>query len=197
MLRKLRWLLLIVAVLATLVAIFVRRNPLIFNESLWGHAHCIKIAGLQLGGFAQEHGGKFPYDPKGYGNALVLLDPDIYFSLTGPGYDATPFHAAKRNGTELSDEDCGRVYVQGLTVKSNAEIALLFDKIPTPGGDHCHFPHRLWAPLGREVWLVGTGSPFVTETEWPEFAKRQIEMLVNEGFEREKAEQLYARQPNH
>src|SRR5262245_7659463 len=117
--RKLRRFCLIVVAIAILVAIYVWCNPLVFNESCWGHAHCIKIAGLQLHAFAGEHEGKFPFHPKGYGNALLLMDPDIYFALTGPGYDATPFHHARGNGTELSEEDCGRVYVQGLTNKSN------------------------------------------------------------------------------
>src|SRR5258708_7490107 len=87
--------------------------------------------------------------PPAYGNALLLLDEGCYFALTGPGYDAAAFHVAKRSSTELNEGDCGRVYVQGLSKKSHRGIALLFDKVPTPGGDHCHFPQRLWAPLGR------------------------------------------------
>jgi hypothetical protein len=94
-------------------------------------------------------------------------------------------------GAELSEEDCGRVYVQGLTRKSNPEIALLFDKLPTPGGDHCHFPMRLWAPLGREVWLVGTAMHFIREQDWPDFARAQVELLVADGFDRREAERLY------
>jgi hypothetical protein len=186
------WLLSALIVVALLAVIYVRSNPLVFNESLWQHAHCIKIAGLQLHGHAHDHGGKFPFHPKGYGNALLLLDPDTYFALTGPGYDAAPFHAAKLTGKDLSEEDCGRVYVQRLTTKSNSEIALLFDKLPTPGGDHCHFPNRLWARLGREVWFVSGHMEFVAESSWPEFAQKQVKLLVEEGFDREEAEGLFA-----
>lgn len=195
--RKLGWLLLLAAVALILTAVYVHTHPLVFNESFWGHAHCIKIAGLTMHAYAGQHGGRFPYDPNGYGNALLLLDEDIYFTLTGPGYDAAPFHEAKRSGTDLSEDDCGRVYVQGLTLNSNRGIALLFDKLPTPGGDHCGSIYRLTAPLGREVWFAGAHSTFVQESQWPEFAKEQIELLVNEGISRQEAERLYASKPKH
>jgi hypothetical protein len=156
------------------------------------HAHCIKFAGLQLDQYASEHEGRFPSHPRGYPNALLLMDEDCFHALTGPGYDAVPLLEAKRLGKELGEEDCGRVYIQGLTKKSNSEIALLFDKLPTPGGDHCHLPVRLWASPGREVWLVGTEQIFVRESEWPAFSKKQVELLVEEGFDRKEAERLFA-----
>jgi hypothetical protein len=174
---------------------YVQTHPLVFNESLWSHAHCIKAAGLTLDGYAQDHGGKFPYDVKGYGNALLILPEECYHTLTGPGYDTDAFHEAKRTGGVLHEDDCGRVYIQGLTTKSNHQIALLFDKVPTPGGDHCHFPTRLWAPLGREVWLVGCHQEFVPESAWPDFASKQVELLVKEGFDRQVAVRLFTPQP--
>ena len=115
--------------------------------------------------------------------------------LNGPGYDEGPFHEALRNGTDLSEEDCRRVYVQGLTARSNPQIAILFDKIPTPGGDHCQLPIRMGAPLCRDVGLVTGQAIRVPETEWPEFARKQIELLVSEGITRQEAERLYAPQP--
>jgi hypothetical protein len=159
------------------------------------HVHCIKCAGMELEQYASEHEGRFPSHPKGYPNALLLMDEHCLHALTGPGYDATPLREAKRTGKELAEEDCGRVYIQGSTKKSNQEIALLFDKLPTPGGDHCPLPIRLWAPLGREVWLVGMGHTFVGESKWPEFAKKQVELLVQEGFKRQDAERLFASKP--
>jgi hypothetical protein len=175
-----------------LAVVYVRANPLVFNESLWQHAHCIKCAGMELDRYAEQNGGKFPSHPNGYGDALLLLDENCYYTLTGPGYDAAPFHEAKKQGRHLSEEECGRVYIQGLTRKSNPEIALLFDKLPTPGGDHCHFPARLTARLGREVWFVGGNSTFVEESAWPAFASRQVELLAASGFPREEAERLFA-----
>lgn len=189
------WILLIPLSGAIFSLVYVRSNPLIFNESLWSHAHCIKLAGLELYDFADKNEGKFPFHPKGYGNALLLLNEECYFALTGPGYDASPFHQAKRTGAELPEEECGRVYVQGLTKASDQGIALLFDKMPTPGGDHCHFPQRLWAPLGREVWFVGGYSRFVEERDWPTFAEQQIVLLTKEGYTREEAARLFTASP--
>jgi hypothetical protein len=195
--RKIIWLFLVTGVLTLLAAIYVRTHPLVFNESMWGHAHCMPQATLPLLAYSSDHGGKFPMHPKGYGNALLLLTPytqgNVYM-LNGPGYDERPFHEAQRNGTVLSEEDCGRVYVQGLTMRSNPQIALLFDKIPSPGGDHCSFPMRIWAPLCRDVGLRNGSAIRVPETEWPEFASKQVELLVNEGISREDAERLYASQ---
>jgi hypothetical protein len=58
--RKWRYLLVVLFGLVVLAVTYVRSNPLVFNESFWGHAHCIKIAGFELSGYAQSHGGKFP-----------------------------------------------------------------------------------------------------------------------------------------
>lgn len=193
--RRWRGVLLALVLGAVLAGIYVRANPLVFNESLWQHAHCIKIAGMELERYAEENGGRFPSHPKGYGNALLLLNEECYSTLTGPGYDAEPFHRAKRDGTGLPEEECGRVYVQGLSRKSDPELALLFDKLPTPGGDHCHFPFRLWASRGREVWFVGEHLRFVAERDWPAFAEQQVERLVREGFARGEAERLFAPEP--
>jgi hypothetical protein len=121
---------------------------------------------------------------------LLLLDEANFNCLTGPGYDDSPLREAKHTGGALAESACGRVYIQGLTKKSNPELALLFDKLPTPGGDHCHLPMRLWTPLGREVWVVGCHHIFVPESEWPEFTRKQVELLVQEGKDRKEAERL-------
>ncbi len=190
--RRRRWLL-VALVLLCVCWVYIHLHPL---EFISAHRHCIKIGGLQLASYADGHNGQFPTHPKGYGNALLLVDEDSFPMLTGPGYDAKPFHKAKLSGQGLAEEDCGRVYVQGLKTTSNSDIAILFDKLPTPGGDHCHLPFRLWARLGREVWLINCTLLFVLESEWPEFAKKQVELLVKEGFNRQEAERLYASKPS-
>jgi hypothetical protein len=187
---KIRWLsLLILLVLLPLLSWqFVRSHPLVFIPT---HAHCIKYAGLVLLQYADEHKGKFPSDPNGYGDALLKMDEDCYNVLTGPGYDPADFHRVKMAGETLPEAKCGRVYIQGLTTKANPEIAILFDKLATPGGDHCGLPARLWAQKGREVCYVNGSMDFIRESEWPDFAKNQIEILLREGFERQVAEALY------
>jgi hypothetical protein len=186
-----RWQKLVVAT-TLLIAVgwaYVHSHPLVFMET---HAFCIKCAGLELSAYADQHQGRFPSHPKGYPHALLLLNEDCFNCLTGPGYDAAPLFEAKRTGRDLTEAECGRVYIQGLTTKSNPEIALLFDKLPTPGGDHCHLPVRLWAPLGREVSLVSSLTEFIPETAWPEFARKQVELLVQDGVNRKEAERLFA-----
>jgi hypothetical protein len=183
---------LVFTLLFVLALIYIHTHPLVFMDT---HRHCIKAAGMELEQYASEHEGRFPYHPKGYGNALLLMHEDCFHTLTGPGYDAAPLREAKRTGNEFPEEACGRVYIQGLTKKSNPEIALLFDKLPTPGGDHCPLPFRVLASLGREVWLIGAGHIYVPEREWPEFTRKQVELLVREGFERQEAERLFASMP--
>jgi hypothetical protein len=177
------------AVFCALVGYYVHSRPLVFAIEV--HAHCIKYAGLSMHQYAGAHGGHFPYSAKGYPDALLLLDEDCYNCLTGPGYSPEPLHQAKRDGTPLTEADCGRVYVQGLTTKSDGNIVVLFDKLPTPGGDHCHLPMRLWAPLGREVCYRDGTTNFILEAKWPEFAREQVELLAKAGFDRAEAERLY------
>jgi hypothetical protein len=189
--------LLVLVVFSLYVGACLWANPDVFQPWYWNyHQHCIKYAGMGLEQYAAEHDGKYPYDPRGYGDALLLLDPGYYHALTGPGYDAEPLRRAKREGKPLAEDECGRVYVQGLTTKNNPEIVLLFDKLPTQGGDHRPPFLRLFGSLRfrsrcREVWKVG-GMGLVSERSWPEFTRQQVELLVKEGIDHQEAERLYA-----
>jgi hypothetical protein len=152
-------------------------------------------AGTAFRIYAQDNGGRFPTHTNGYGDALLLLRSGDYvpsYALTGPGYDRLVFDRALTNAIDIPEAECGRVYVLGLTETNNPAIAILFDKIPTPGGDHCHFLARLTAPLSRDVLFVDGSYKTIYESAWPEFANDQIELLVKEGYDRAAAEQLYA-----
>jgi hypothetical protein len=178
--------------------IYVATHPLVFNESFWSHAHCIPQAGLALRIYAGDHFGHFPAHTNGYGDALLLLLEGEYtlsYALTGPGYDRFVFDCALTNRTDVPEAECGRVYVQGLTETNNPELVILFDKLPTPGGDHCHGFARLTAPLCREVAFVDGSRRTIREAGWPQFSRKQIELLEKEGFSREQAEALYAETP--
>jgi hypothetical protein len=174
---------------------YVRTHPLVFNESFLVHAHCLKGGGLDLMGYAHEHGGKFPFHTNGYGDALVLVNRGWDAALTGPGYDTQVFERARRTGEDAPESEFGRVYVQGLSDTNDAEIVILFDKLPTPGGDHCHGFRRLSAALGREIWTIGGTMRFIPENRWPAFAKEQVELLVAAGIAREQAERYYSEKP--
>jgi hypothetical protein len=153
------------------------------------------MAELELARYAAEHDGRYPYDSKGYPSALLLMNEANFNACTGPGYETTPFSEAKRTGRELSEDDCGRVYIQGLSKEFEPKIAMLFDKLPTPGGDHCPFPYRLWKPLVREVLMSDGSDMRISELEWPEFSRQQVDLLVKEGWNRQEAERLFASKP--
>jgi hypothetical protein len=172
-------------------SIYVWSNPLIFNESFWQHAHCIKQAGMLFQNYADQNGGRFPTDPRGYGCALLKFNPDCYYALTSSGYDEAAYHAAKQRGMPLAENVCGRVYIQGLNNSVNPKIAILFDKKSTPGGDHCHLLARLTAPFGREVAYVSGSSDFIPDTDWPAFVQAQLALLTAAGIPLKEAQRLY------
>ena len=186
--RRWPWYLLALGVAGTS---YVLLNPLVFNESFMSHAHCIKGAGLEFQNYAVQNGGAFPTHPRGYGDALLLLDKNIYYTLTGPGYDDNAFQLAKKQGTPLAEKDCGRVYIQGLNKTANPKIAILFDKVSTPGGDHCHLLARLSAPFGREVLFVAGYHEFIPDSDWPTFVQTQLALLPAAGIPPEEAQRLY------
>ena len=197
--RKRKWLLGLLGGGSLLViagVFYVRSRPLVFIESFFSHAHCMVQVGLSFRMYAQDHGGTLPFHTNGYGDALVILMAeygDHPSTLTGPGYDPAVFMQALTNHYDVPEAECGRVYVQGLNQPNNPDIAIFFDTLPTPGGDHCHLLKRLSSPLGRELWTLGGDSKFIKENGWPEFAKNQIDLLVREGFDKETAAKFYAK----
>jgi len=193
--RRLSFFVCTIAVVAAICIYYVRTHPLVFNESFLSHAHCMVGGGLGLMGYAHEHGGQFPFHTNGYGDALLLVNDGWDAALTGPGYDTQVFDRARNTGEDAPESEFGRVYVQGLSETNDPEIAILFDKLPTPGGDHCHLFRRMFAPLGREVWTIGGGMRFIPESRWSAFAKEQIKLLVAAGIAREQAEKYYSERP--
>lgn len=182
----------LVATAVILAVLYVKSHPLVFNESLWGHAHCMPQAGVALRLYASDHAGRLPSHTNGYGDALSLLreytQADI---LTGPGYSANVFREAWASTSHVDEALCGRIYVQGLSETNDGNIALLFDKVAAPP-DHCHFPRRLWAGFVREVCFIDGAWRAVPVEAWPDFAGKQIDLLVAAGFERTRAAELYA-----
>jgi hypothetical protein len=107
-----------VALLITIAAVvglfaFVKLNPLIFNESFLGHAHCITQAGLALRFYANEHGGHYPTHTNGFGDAILpLIGTADAHPFTGPMFDASELLAAKATGRDVDESKLGRIYVQ-------------------------------------------------------------------------------------
>lgn len=188
----------IIAGLTLLCLVYVRTNPLVFNESFWEHAHCAPQVGLALRNYAHDHDGAYPTHKNGYGDALLLLFPDYIGVnpdlLTGPGYTGNVFSEAYTNKTHIPESECGRVYVQGLRDDSDPNLVVLFDKLPNPG-DHNGGPRRIWSPLRREVVFADGSFRSILEKEWPAFASNQVELLIKAGFPRAAAEACYNEKP--
>jgi len=66
---------------------YVKSHPLVFNESLWEHAHCMPQAGCAFRTYAVDNGGRFPYSTNGYGDALLLMTNEMgkFWAPHGPG----------------------------------------------------------------------------------------------------------------
>mgnify|MGYP007071070319 CR=1 FL=1 len=110
------------AVVGVACTYYVKTHPLIFNESFWGHAHCIAQVSMSFQGYAEDHDGQFPFDTNGYGNALLCLSNEVnsyWACLTGPGYDGKVFATAAQTGGRIPESECGRVYVQGLSITNS------------------------------------------------------------------------------
>src|SRR5438552_480454 len=88
---------------------YARTHPLVFNESAWEHAHCIKMAGLDLAGCAPGHGRRFHSHSSGCGNALLMLTRVWLPSLAVPGDGAAVCERPLRTGQSLPEAECGRV----------------------------------------------------------------------------------------
>jgi hypothetical protein len=144
------------------------------------HEHCIKQAGLALKTYALDNDGRFPCDTNGFGNALLLLVTGGYLGdtnghgigpITGPGDDGSLFKQALKTGAPIPEQQCSRIYIQGLSETNNLQIAILWDKKSTPGGDHFRRP---WGPLLREVCLLDGSMQVVSEKSWAGFVSNQV-----------------------
>jgi hypothetical protein len=156
------------------------------------HEHCMKQTGLSLRTYALDHGGRFPFHTNGFGDAILLLikelgdDPRLF---TAPGDNGSLYRKCVKTSAHMPEERCTRAYVQGLSDTNNPQIALVFDRYPTREGDHFRRP---WGPRLREVAMLDGSMEVIREEKWPEFRRKQIELLVAEGITRAQEEELYA-----
>lgn len=190
--KRVIWALILVP--AFLVAAYVSMS--VFNV-FHAHEHCIKQAGVAFRTYALDNYGNYPYDTNGFGNALLLLVKGGYLGdtngeyigpITGPGDDGSLFRQALKTGTRIPEQQCSRIYIQGLSETNNPEIAILWDKKSSPGGDHFRRP---WGPLLREVCLLDGSMQIISEKSWAGFVSNQVELLVQDGIPRVTAQHYY------
>jgi len=157
----------------------------------YSHQHCIKQAGLAFRIYAGDHNDQLPFSTNGFGDALLSLakaDPTIISCICGPDDDGSVFKEALRNNSIVTENQCSRVYVQGLCETNDPQICILFDRNSCRGGDHFRSPwrHRL-----RELCLLDGAMLVIRDENWPEFSRKQVELLVAAGFSRTNALHLY------
>lgn len=154
------------------------------------HQHCIKAAGSALQMYATDHGGVFPVHANGFGDALALSAAEEYddgHCLVGADDDASWLKAAATNKTDVPEELCTRIYVQGLN-PSQCELAVLFDRYAVRGGDHFRSRRREYL---REVCMADGSMQTITTNRWFAFVTNQVELLVQAGIPRATAEAYY------
>ena len=155
------------------------------------HLHCIKQAGLAFRIYSSEHQGQLPYSTNGFGDALLNLaktDPTVINSLCGPDDDEHFFKEALQNNSIVPEGRCSRIYIQGLSENNNPEICILFDRNSCRGGDHGCSP---WGHRVREVCLLDCSMQIIRDEDWPDFSRKQVELLIEAGFSRTNALHFY------
>lgn len=195
--RRKKWVLLGSLLLIPVLLVSAYICIAVFNV-FHAHEHCIKQAGLAFKTYALDNNGNLPYDTNGFGNALLRLVKGGYLGdtngqssigpITGPGDDGRIFREALKTGAPIPEQKCSRTYVQGLSEKNNPQIAILWDKKSSPGGDHFHRP---WGPLLREVCLLDGSMQVIPEKNWAAFSSNQVELLVQDGILRTTARHYY------
>jgi len=138
----------------------------------WSHS-CDKCLMFALHRYAEEHGGAYPAGEATPEASLSLLYPEYADAeiLRGKTVPRTVVQERLERGERLTPETCGWHYVEGLTLKDDRQLAVLWDKVGlghngerTPDG-------------GRTVLLVNLGYEYIPGPEWEKF------LLQANGFD--------------
>lgn len=164
-----------------------------------GHQHCIKAAIFILMDYAAKHDGAYPKNDRGWGDAMLSFasspdDTDWVKFFVGVDDDGAHLIRALKSGEDVIEDQCTRIYVQGLTEKSDSSIAILFDRNSVKGGDHFRgLPGQ--QPL-REVITIDGAHRMIKDPEWSSFVARQRKLLKNEGFADSEISRYYGPERN-
>lgn len=169
----------------------------IFYKVNYTHQHCIVQTILAFKTYSMDHYGKFPFSTNGFGNALLLLvdtnSGNDYLAgwvdgLCAPDDDGHIFKEALKNHSVVPEDQCSRVYIQGLSESNDPEICFLFDRNSCKGGDHGRSP---WGHRVREVGMLDGTRRVIRDEDWPDFSQKQVELLIAAGFARTNALRFY------
>lgn len=150
----------------------------------YGPSHCcILVVGLELRSYAEAHGGVFPRGEASPEASLSLISrraPDN--STDAPRWDellrgktvaVEKVRARLDAGKLLDAESCGWHYEEGLTLRDDPEIAIIWDKVGLG-----HNGMRLFGG-GHEVYFLGGNRQFIKGAEWPAFLALQQQLLAS------------------
>jgi len=156
------------------------------------HQHCIMITGSAFHLYADDRQGQLPFSTNGFGNALLQLVSSNYLPgvawICGPDDDGHNFKEALKNNSVVPEDQCSRVYIQGLSESNDGNICILFDRNSCKGGDHFRSP---WGHRVRELCLLDGSMQIIRDKDWPDFSRKQVEQLVAAGFSRTNALHFY------
>ena len=158
------------------------------------HKHCIVAVPQYLWAYAEENGGNYPVSDRGWADALLKLstppgDDSWIPYFVGVDDHGELFKHALIDHSDIPEAKCTRIYVQGLNEKSSPNVAIVFDRYSVQGGDHGRT--KPGQPMLREVAFVDGSHRNIKDADWPDFEKRQSELLRQEGFPAEKIEEIY------
>jgi hypothetical protein len=108
--------------------------------------------------------------------------------ICGPDDDGHIFKEALQNNSVVPEDQCSRVYIQGLSEANDPAICVLFDRNSCRGGDHFRSP---WGRRVRDLCLLDGSMLIIRDEDWPEFSRKQAELLIAAGFSRTNALQYY------
>ena len=101
----------------------------IYYNSKYVHQHCIKLTGLAFELYSRDHQGQLPFSTNGFGNALSLLVKGDYLPgvawICGPDDDGHIFKEVLQNNSIVPEDQCSRVYIQGLNESNDSNICIL------------------------------------------------------------------------
>jgi len=153
-------------------------------EFPYGQSHCcILNVGGALQSYAEDHDSRFPSggDCPEASLSLIYSNYANAYLLRGKTVPLTVVQDALVKFGKLGAESCGWHYVEGLTLSDDPEIAILWDKIGLG-----HNGQRL-SNGGHEVYYVGGDRRFVSGKQWPEFLKRQQDLLAQRSDDAKRA----------
>ncbi len=141
---------------------------------LGSYHRCDKQLHMALREYADTHDGRFPSGEATPEASLSLLGSDYGYLLVRRGESVEVVEEMLERGELLGPETCGWNYVEGLSVDSNHELALFWDK------EGLSEVGRRLPEGGHYVSFVGQAYSYIPASEWDNFLEGQRKLLAEE-----------------